>query len=160
MRLSELAKKDVINLNDGSKIGNISDILIDDNDANVTMSGDWSRVEGRGGYGLSYCRADAFSDGSFDFKATIPSDGTYALYTYQPVKGQFSSSLDVRISFNNKNYSISIPRKEISISGQTTTTWVPLGEYDFTKNDEVIVSVLADEADAPARADAVLFVKR
>lgn len=140
--------------------GSQPDILIDDNDANVTMSGDWSRVEGRGGYGLSYCRADAFSDGSFDFKATIPSDGTYALYTYQPVKGQFSSFLDVRISFNNKNYSISIPRKEISISGQTTTTWVPLGEYDFTKNDEVIVSILASEADAPARADAVLFVKR
>lgn len=139
--------------------GSQPDILIDDNDANVTMSGAWSRVEGRGGYGLSYCRAEAFSNGSLDFKATIPSDGTYALYTYQPVKGQFSSSLDVRISFNNKNYSISIPRKEISISGQTTTTWVPLGEYDFTKNDEVIVSVLADEADAPARADAVLFVK-
>ena len=140
--------------------GSQPDILIDDNDADVTMSGDWSRVEGRGGYGLSYCRAEAFSNGSLDFKATIPSDGTYALYTYQPVKGQFSSSLDVRISFNNKSYSISIPRKEISISGQTTTTWVPLGEYDFTKNDEVIVSVLADEADAPARADAVLFVKR
>ena len=30
MRLSELAKKDVININDGSKIGNITDILIDD----------------------------------------------------------------------------------------------------------------------------------
>lgn len=30
MRLSELSKKDVININDGSKIGNITDILIDD----------------------------------------------------------------------------------------------------------------------------------
>lgn len=139
--------------------GSQADILIDDNDANVTMSGDWSRVEGRGGYGLSYCCADAFSGGTIDYKTIIPSDGTYTLYTYQPVKGQLSSSLDVRVKFNNKNYLISIPRSEMHVSGQTTTTWVPVGEYHFGKNDEVCVSILADEADAAARADAVLFVK-
>lgn len=35
MRLTELEKKDVININDGSKIGNITDIFFDDN-GNIT----------------------------------------------------------------------------------------------------------------------------
>lgn len=35
MRFKELEKKDVININDGSKIGNITDVFIDDN-GNIT----------------------------------------------------------------------------------------------------------------------------
>ncbi len=35
MRLSDLQKKDVINVSDGKKIGNIIDINIDDNDGKI-----------------------------------------------------------------------------------------------------------------------------
>lgn len=139
--------------------GSQPDVLVDDSDPGVYCSGTWRRINKAGGYGLSFMQTDEKTDGTVNFTASVPTSGSYKIYTYQTVKPTFSSTVDVAVTISDKRHDIVIPRSDIKVEGQTTTTWVELGEYELSDSDEIVVSISAADADAPARADAVLLVK-
>ncbi len=145
--------------------GSQPDILIDDADSGVTASSDWKRHERAGGYGLSYYetvrRGTASEDAvaSVRYDAVIPSDGEYVIYASQPVRGNFTSLLSVDVEYGGTVHPVSLPRSEMKVEGQTSTTWAEIGRYDFVSGTEVAVSITDRDADGPVRADAVLFVK-
>lgn len=145
--------------------GSQPDILIDDADSGVTASSGWKRHERAGGYGLSYYetvrRGTASEDAvaSVRYDAVIPSDGEYVIYASQPVRGNFTSSLSVDVEYGGTVHPVSLPRSEMKVEGQTSTTWAEIGRYDFVSGTEVAVSITDRDADGPVRADAVLFVK-
>ena len=140
--------------------GSQPDILIDDADSGVSATSGWKRYDKSGGYGLSYYET-APGDGSacVRYTAVIPSDGKYAVYAYQPVRGNLSSSLEVDLEYGSTVRPVSLPRSEMKVSGQTSTTWVEIGEYEIASGTEVTVSITDRNSDGPVRADAVLFVK-
>lgn len=141
--------------------GSQPDILIDDADSGVTATSGWKRCEKAGGYGMSYYEA-APGDGSASvrYTAVVPSDGEYAVYAYQPVRGNLSSSLEVDVEYEGAVRSVSLPRSGMKVAGQTSTTWAKIGEYELASGTEVTVSVTDRNSDGPVRADAVLFVKK
>ncbi|MGN0190885.1 MAG: FAD-dependent oxidoreductase [Candidatus Cryptobacteroides sp.] len=140
--------------------GRQADLIIDDSDSEVTADALWTRCEKRGGYGLSYYESgpsDSLSE--VVFPAVIPSAGNYSVYTCQPVSPGYSSVLNVAISCADGTYRICVPRSEMKVSGQTSDTWIKLGEYRFASAEEVTVAITNEDADAKVRADAVLFIK-
>ena len=145
--------------------GSQPDILIDDTDSGVTVSPGWKRHERAGGYGLSYYETVRRKPDSGDapaavrYYAVIPSEGEYAIYACQPVKGNFASSLSVEVEYGGAVHPVSLPRSRMKVEGQTSTTWAEIGRYEFVSGAEVAVSITDGDADGPVRADAVLFVK-
>ena len=93
------------------------------------------------------------------YTAVIPSDGEYAVYAYQPVRGNFSSSLEADVEYDGAVRPVSLPRSEMKVAGQTSTTWAKIGEYELASGTEVMVAITDRNSDGPVRADAVLFVK-
>jgi hypothetical protein len=59
-----------------------------------------------------------------------------------------------------KSYNVQFNRDDLNVLGQTSGDWALLGKYDFKEGQSVDVIVSNAGADAPMRADAVLFVKQ
>lgn len=141
--------------------GSVPDILIDDLSHNVSVSDKWFRRNVAGGYGTSFYelkKTDSIQTASFN--ADINYSGKYKVYIYQSVSPILSKTINVSVKSGSEVYPLSIVRSEIQISGQTNSTWVELGEFYFTKDSDASVIFDNSSADAPIRADAVLFVKQ
>ena len=141
--------------------GSQPDILIDDNASEVTADDMWI-ARGRGGYGLSFYElplADKLQRVRFTLNA-VPSSGTWAVYSYQSVNKKLTSVTSFDIISGDKSYNVQFKRDDLKVLGQTSGDWALLGKYDFHEGQSVEVVVSNAGADAPMRADAVLFVKQ
>ena len=141
--------------------GSQPDILIDDCDTGVSVDEGWI-ARGRGGYGLSFYELPLTSEAKtvrFSVES-IPSSGTWAVYSYQSRNKKLTSVTSFEIVSGDKSYNVQFNRDDLNVLGQTSGDWALLGNYDFQKGQPVEVIVSNAGADAPMRADAVLFVKQ
>lgn len=141
--------------------GSQPDILVDDCDAGVSVDEGWI-ARGRGGYGLSFYELPLTSETKAVRFAveTIPSSGTWAVYSYQSRNKKLTSVTSFEIVSGDKSYKVQFNRDDLNVLGQTSGDWALLGKYEFKEGQPVEVIVSNEGADAPMRADAVLFVKQ
>lgn len=141
--------------------GSEPDILIDDSDANVEADDLWV-AKGRGGYGLSFYELQpTHKPQSVKFTVeAIPSDGMWAVYSYQSANKKLTSETSFDIIATDKTYHITFKRDDLGVLGQTSGDWAPLGVFNFEAGEAVTVAISNDAADAPMRADAILLVKQ
>ena len=141
--------------------GSQPDILVDDCDDGVSVDEGWI-ARGRGGYGLSFYELPLTSEAKtvrFSVE-TIPSSGTWAVYSYQSRNKKLTSVTSFEIVSGGKSYKVQFNRDDLNVLGQTSGDWALLGKYEFKEGQPVEVIVSNEGADAPMRADAVLFVKQ
>jgi hypothetical protein len=140
--------------------GSQPDIIVDDSDSGVTTSSGWKYCERPGGYGLTYLECvPTKGEESVRYSLTIPSDGEYALYAYQPVDGEFAALLDVEVMASGVTYPVPLNRSELKVAGQTSTVWAKVGQFSFSKGEDVTVVISNKGADAAVRSDAIMLIK-
>ena len=140
--------------------GSQPDIIVDDSDSGVTASSGWKCCERPGGYGLTYLECvPSKGEESVRYSLTIPSDGEYALYAYQPVDGEFAALLDVEVMTSGVTYPVPLNRSELKVAGQTSTVWAKVGQFSFSKGEDVTVVISNKGADAAVRSDAIMLIK-
>ena len=141
--------------------GSVPDILIDDSNDMVNADEGWV-AKGRGGYGLSFYELPLTSETKAVRFAveSIPSSGTWAVYSYQSRNKKLTSVTSFEIISGDQSYKVKFNRDDLNVLGQTSGDWALLGKYEFKEGQPVEVIVSNQGADAPMRADAVLFVKQ
>jgi hypothetical protein len=141
--------------------GSIAEILIDNDDASVTMTGKWTNEKnGRGSYGPSYLRSSLGDGASVKFNPTIDKAGTYEVYLYCPRTDGASLSVSTVVKAGNSKREVVIRPNEIRIEGQTSGEWVPLGAHGLQPGKDNYVEVTTKGADGVVIADAVLFIPK
>lgn len=141
--------------------GSVPDILIDDSNDMVNADEGWV-AKGRGGYGLSFYELPLTSETKAVRFAveSIPSSGTWTVYSYQSRNKKLTSVTSFEIISGDQSYKVKFNRDDLNVLGQTSGDWALLGKYEFKEGQPVKVIVSNQGADAPMRADAVLFVKQ
>lgn len=141
--------------------GSVPDILIDDSNDMVNADEGWV-AKGRGGYGLSFYELPLTSETKAVRFAveSIPSSGTWTVYSYQSRNKKLTSVTSFEIISGDQSYKVKFNRDDLNVLGQTSGDWALLGKYEFKEGQPVEVIVSNQGADAPMRADAVLFVKQ
>lgn len=129
-----------------------------ENEDQVMLKGTW-RKSAKKGYGMSYQEADSspgtvarFTPGK-DFAG-----GKYMLYSYFPKTAESTPSGTFIIHTGNTKIEKTINFKEVNILGQTTSTWVALGEYAFEKGVSTPYVEITSEAKGILAANAILWV--
>ncbi len=129
-----------------------------ENKNQVMLKGAW-HVSSKKGYGMSYQEADSspgtvarFTPGK-DFAG-----GKYMLYSYFPKTAESTPSGTFIIHTGNTKIEKTINFKEVNILGQTTSTWVALGEYAFEKGVSTPYVEITSEAKGILAANAILWV--
>ncbi len=129
-----------------------------ENEDQVMLKGTW-RKSAKKGYGMSYQEADSspgtvarFTPGK-DFAG-----GKYMLYSYFPKTAESTPSGTFIIHTGNTKIEKTINFKEVNILGQTTSTWVALGEYAFEKGVSTPYVEITSEAKGILPANAILWV--
>lgn len=141
--------------------GSQPDILIDDSNTGVKVDQGWE-AKGRGGYGLSFYElplTEEYKTVTFTVDS-IPSSGTWAVYSYQSRNKKLTSVTSFQILSTDQSYKVQFNRDDLNVLGQTSGDWALLGKYEFKEGEPVDVIISNEGADAPMRADAVLFVKQ
>jgi hypothetical protein len=142
--------------------GSIAEILVD-NDVgnNVTVIGDWERVNS-GGYGPSYLRDASKGAGqkSVRFSPAIQNDAQYDVYVYFSRTKEASSQTSIELFDGKKKQEITVREEDIRVEGQTSGEWVHLGKYEMAPGQDVYVEINNKKADGAVVADAVLFVPK
>ena len=131
--------------------GSQPDIVIDDVDA--LLEGDMSRTKTRGSYGPSLVEGVS---GSASFRSVIPSDGIYALYSYQhlPQEG-YSPVTYIELGDGTM---FSVHAAEVKVVGQTSSAWHLLGNVEL-KAGETFQANISGDGLGLCRADAILLIK-
>ncbi|MEO5977039.1 MAG: FAD-dependent oxidoreductase [Chryseolinea sp.] len=134
----------------------IAEILIDNDDASVTKTGNWQK-EGKGSYGPSLFKsADASSVVSFKPKIVTMSD--YDVYFYLPKIDGLAKEIPVTVRLGDTKKHITIKTQELRVEGQTSGEWVHLGKFPFQTGDRQSVEVSGSKGGGFVVGDAVLLV--
>jgi len=141
---------------DGRKIDHL---VVCTDSASVQFEGQWEEGDGKG-YGKNYVRAtaqDGVDKARFNFKG-LPA-GSYAVYVYYP-KAKSSAPQFPYTIFNGKKISKGeLDLSNIEIKGQTSSTWVHLGQVNVIESKEpVYVELSTAGKQGTVAANAVLFV--
>jgi len=141
--------------------GSTPEILVDNDDTNVTLNGNWKRkVNARGCYGPSLLENDS-PEKSQDFARFTPDikkEGLYNVYTYIAKTPGLSSHITIQINNGFQQKDADINLKDLVVKGQTEGEWVSLGQYHFAIGDKGYVTITGKNADGIIIADAVLFI--
>ncbi len=142
--------------------GSTPDIVVDDADIVDESCAGWQRVVARNGYGRSYMVLNPTAKKqTVRYNINIKDSGKYTLYTYFIKRGESSKKSVISVVAGDKKEQIVINADNVVIKGQTTSTWVPIGEYDLQQGGECYVEY-TNEGDVTGQivADAVLAVKK
>ncbi|WP_293939143.1 FAD-dependent oxidoreductase [Sphingobacterium sp. UBA5996] len=139
--------------------GRMADYIIHvENKDQVMLKGDW-HVSSKKGYGMSYQEVDSdlaavarFTPGK-DFAA-----GKYKLYSYFPKTAESTEAGKFIIHTGKTRIEKKINFKEVHILGQTTSTWVALGEYEFENGGNKPYVEMMPAAKGVLAANALLWV--
>jgi hypothetical protein len=95
------------------------------------------------------------------YNINIKDSGKYTLYTYFIKRGESSKKSVISVVANDQKEQVVIDADNVVIKGQTTSAWVPIGEYDLQQGGECYVEY-TNEGDVTGQivADAVLAVKQ
>ncbi|HWB24586.1 MAG TPA: FAD-dependent oxidoreductase [Chitinophagaceae bacterium] len=137
--------------------GSTPDVLADNDDsAHVEITGQWLRKTS-GGYGPSWLQAAPSATGSVLFKPFIKQAGTYALYAYVPSVSNAAPETFYTIFDGSKTKEVTLS-SDITVEGQTSGEWVPLGTYNLPAGQQATVTLKAGNSNGITTADAILFV--
>lgn len=153
--------------------GSPADIIIDDGSAMV-KGGQWLASQGPGAplpdgsgkkvehlsedgvYGPT-CLVGKASDGSVEYSASIPENGTYDVYTYHHTSG---GHCPATIFDFNDGTSVVVKTSDVKVIGQSTSTWHKVATFDFSEGQNFSVALRGDGSDGTVCADALMLVKR
>ena len=133
-----------------------SDILVDNDDNGVEISGQWEPVY-QNCYGKSMLLSKDGS-GSVKFTPSILQEGKYDVYMYIPRFGNMAESITASVSDGKTTVQKIIKASEVIVLGQTSGEWVSLGRYDLQKGKDSFVSITANGSKGQAFADALIWV--
>ncbi|PRD47448.1 FAD-dependent oxidoreductase [Sphingobacterium haloxyli] len=140
--------------------GRQPDILISSTDRDaVHFTGTWNQSI-RKGYGSTYVEANS-EDGvsTARFVASDLKPGCYNVYTYFPKTAESASQFRYTLARGGQVLEKTLDLSEIEIKGQTSSTWVSLGELHVSAvGNETFVELSTKGADGIVAANAVLFV--
>jgi hypothetical protein len=125
----------------------------------VQMEGNWKKIIAKG-YGKYHLennskKADEYVKFNFNPKA---SSGSYKAYYYFP-KGKSNNKTVQLAIYNGKEMKmISLRLDEVKIQGQTSSTWVEIGEFEFSFANNPYIKVLTTDATGVVAANAILLV--
>lgn len=126
---------------------------------NVTVTGTWEKVPAKG-YGKYYLMSSSTNQEAsvkfgFDNKAK---SGRYKAYYYYPKGVQDAEEIQLEIYNGKDSKSIPLNLKDVKIQGQTTSTWVEIGEFDFNFSANAYLKVATKNVQGDVKANAVLLV--
>lgn len=136
--------------------GSSPDVLADNDDTgHVELMGRWERMTS-GGYGESFFQSSGPDNASVTFHPVFQKTGKYHLYTYLPLVNDAADST-VYVINNRQQHIVTIPSPK-EVEGQTSGEWVSLGTFNFDKETDSSIKVLAGKGNGTFVADAILFV--
>lgn len=108
---------------------------------------------------MSYQEADSSPGAMARFTAGKDfAGGKYMLYSYFPKTAESTASGTFIIHTGKTRIEKTINFKEVNILGQTTSTWVALGEYAFEKGNSKPYVEITSDAKGILAANAILWV--
>ncbi|MCW3107467.1 MAG: FAD-dependent oxidoreductase [Segetibacter sp.] len=140
--------------------GSEPEILVDNDDQNhVIVEGTW-RKEKSGSFGPSTFSSNAVdtNNGFVQFNPFINKSGKYSVYTYYTKTVNAAPVTNILINDGNKLNQVKIERDAVTISGQTSGSWISLGTFEINKDQRPYVKILNKAPEGIVNADAVLFV--
>ncbi|MGX5852991.1 FAD-dependent oxidoreductase [Dyadobacter jiangsuensis] len=139
--------------------GKTPEILVDNEDNNVSIKGNWQPVK-KGGYGPSFLATSESGQngGTVTFTPEIAAPGNYQIYVYFPKVAKPASEIKLSVQAGSETKNISVLEKDIIVEGQTSGEWYHLGKFNLPKGNASSVNILAEGASGAVAADAVLFV--
>lgn len=136
------------------------DVLVQVTDTeNIEVVGEWETVPLKG-YGKHYFKNSLATDNEFikfNF-GTKASVGKYNVYYYYPRTVDDVEIVNMELFNGREAKSVSLNLKEVEIAGQTTSTWVKVGEFDFHFESNPYVKVFSSKTDGTVPANAILLV--
>ncbi len=125
----------------------------------VEVKGDWRNLElkGYGKYHLEseHNKAGDYVKFSFDPKS---SPGKYKAYYYYPKSETDAKNISLEL-FNGKEVKpLQLKLGEVEILGQTSSTWVEIGEFDFVFTAKPYLKIVTDGKKGKVPANAILLV--
>lgn len=141
--------------------GSSPDILIDDSSDGVSFSGAWKRVRGPSGYGPSYLE-NPLPSGSDRLVYRLPQDmsGVYSVYSYQQIRSGLEKNLTFTLRIGSDSHETLFDMDRQELTGQTSGEWFHIGDFRFDGSSPAELTVERGLGDKPARADAILLIKR
>lgn len=139
--------------------GKTPEILVDNEDNNVSIKGNWQPVK-KGGYGPSFLATSesGLNGGTVTFTPEIAAPGNYQIYVYFPKVAKPASEIKLSVQAGSETKNISVLEKDIIVEGQTSGEWYHLGKFNLPKGNASSVNISAEGASGAVAADAVLFV--
>ncbi len=127
--------------------------------ARITVKGSWKEVLMKG-YGKYHLEHDSKTAGdyvqfSFDEKAA---PGKYKVYYYFPKSTSSADGASLELFDGRRTTRQSLNLKNVSIIGQTTSTWVEVGVFNVDFKKHPYIKVWSDEAGSSVAANAILLV--
>lgn len=155
--------------------GTTGDIVIDDNQAEA-KGGKWLGSQGPsaplpddkvkrednehlsedGVYGPT-CLVGKANEGSVEYKAMIPEDGVYDIYTYHHTSGGHCP--EVFFDFSDGTTE-SVKTSDVVIVGQSVSTWHKVTSRELKKGQEFVANLRGDGGNGTVCADAIMLVRK
>lgn len=125
----------------------------------VEVVGEWEIIPLKG-YGKHYLKNSLATDHEFvkfnlDTKASA---GKYKAYYYYPRTAEDVELVKMEVFDGRETKPVSLNLKEVEIVGQTTSTWVEIGAFDFRFEGKPYVKVFSNKSDGTVPANAILLV--
>ena len=141
--------------------GSAPDILIDDSSDCIEFSGAWKQVRGRLGYGPTYLERTVPTDSDvLQYRLPANLEGEYAIYSYQQMSPGLERIINFELESDGNKYVTVFDMDQHTLTGQTSGEWFHIGDYSFTPASAARLNVTAGKSGKPARADAILLVKK
>ena len=136
------------------------DVLVQVADTeNTEVVGKWETVPIKG-YGKYYLKNSLVADNEF-VKFSLDTNalaGKYSAYYYYPKTADDVEIVEMELFNGQETKPVSLNLNEVEIAGQTTSTWVKIGEFDFYFKGNPYVKVFSHKSAGTVPANAILLV--
>lgn len=136
------------------------DILVQVSDnPMIEIKGDWKSVPLRG-YGRFHLENSTVTNNGyvqFNFN-TNAHPGKYKAYYYLPGLNSGSESVNLELFNGERRQELTLNLADVKIEGQTSSTWVYIGEFNFNFSGKPYIKVVANKMDGSVAANAILLV--
>ncbi|TZF84912.1 FAD-dependent oxidoreductase [Pedobacter sp. BS3] len=138
------------------------DVLVQVSDtAAVEVKGDWKKVslKGYGKYHLENSSGNSNEYVKFNL-GSLASPGRYTAYYYLPALRSKAETANLELFDGKSTRMLSLNLKDVKIVGQTTSTWVEIGDFNFDFAAGPYVKIVASYAHRTVAANAILLVPK
>lgn len=133
----------------------VSEIIIDNNDAGFSKTGNWGTGTDTSLllYSTDYFYKRANDGQTASFAPKIAANGTYEVFTWYPKCKVCGTNVPYTIYYNGGSSTVYVNQNDLTNAG----TWVSLGTFSLTTSGTKVV--ISDTASGRVQADAVRFLK-